>query len=86
MAALSLGAEDEEERLRIRTEKEEETAVFRFECDAIKGEILGWSGMTRSCCWSEANEQSAFPKKPLDKLGIFCGPSFYHSDWLCRSP
>ena len=48
---------------------------LRFEFDAIKGEILG----NDSCCWSRANEAamsaSVPAKKPLDKLGIFCGRS-----------
>ena len=46
---------------------------LRFEFDAIKGEILG----NDSCCWSRANEaaMSVAAKKPLDKLGFFCGRS-----------
>ena len=71
--------------IRVELEDEEELGVdldhyarkkrLRFEFDAIKGEILG----NDSCCWSKANEAamsaSVPAKKPLDKLGIFCGRS-----------
>lgn len=76
--------------IRVELEDEEELGVdldhyarkkrLRFEFDAIKGDILG----NDSCCWSKANEAamsahvrvaSVPAKKPLDKLGIFCGRS-----------
>ena len=65
---LELGVDSDQYRVDYARKKR-----LRFEFDAIKGEILG----NDSCCWSSANEaaMSVPAKKPLDKLGIFCGRS-----------